>query len=111
MSGGFAKPPLPQCYIPLVTGETYLIGKYLNGYSDGHAKPFFMYFSPFAPHAPSIPAHRHENLFNDKKAPRTESYNPDDKIRKEKPSWLGRLPNSWTSKLKAVVYRRERVLC
>ena len=128
--------------------ETFLIGKYLNGYSDGHAdvvppgwdywhgmtdtayygphfsdngkllkvpkevyqtdyisetattllkkrspnKPFFMYLSPFAPHAPSLPAHRHENLFNDKQAPRTVSFNPENKVQKEKPSWLGRLP-------------------
>lgn len=128
--------------------ETYLVGKYLNGYSDRHAdvvppgwdywhgmtdtayygphfsndgkllktsknvyqtdyisdkaiswlqkrsteKPFFMYVAPFAPHAPSTPAHRHANLFNDKKAPRYESFNPEDDIQTEKPSWLKNLP-------------------
>lgn len=128
--------------------ETFLVGKYLNGYSDKHAshvpqgwdhwhgmtdtayfgphfsdngnliklpksvyqtdyisnkslhwmktrdtsKPFFMYVAPFAPHAPSSPAPRHAHLFNDTKAPRYPSFNPDDSIQQEKPSWLGRLP-------------------
>ena len=128
--------------------ETFLVGKYLNGYSDQHAshvpigwdhwhgmtrtayfgphfsddgtllkmpkevyqtdyisnktlswlknrdssKPFFFYVAPFAPHAPSLPAPRHANLFNDTKAPRTSSFNPDDSVQSQKPSWLGRLP-------------------
>ena len=128
--------------------ETFLVGKYLNGYSDQHAgdvppgwdhwhgmtdmayfgphfsdqgkllklpksvyqtdyisettltwlrqrdtsKPFFFYVAPFAPHAPSLPAPRHANLFNDKKAPRYDSFNPDDSIQHEKPSWLATLP-------------------
>lgn len=165
MSGGFAKWIAEGLHNTTIATmlhslgyETYLIGKYLNGYSDGHAdvvppgwdywhgmtdtayygphfsdngkllklskdvyqtdyisetatsllkkrsqdKPFFMYLSPFAPHAPSIPAHRHENLFNDKKAPRTESYNPDDKIQKEKPSWLGRLPKLMDKQIESI---------
>ena len=128
--------------------ETFLIGKYLNGYGDSYAdhvppgwdhwhgmtstayygphfsidgklfkadkdtyqtdyisenarkmisgrdksKPFFIYISPFAPHAPSLPAKRHENLFNNMSAPRTDSFNPSDDLQKQKPSWLKTLP-------------------
>ena len=128
--------------------ETFLIGKYLNGYSDSQAnhvppgwdhwhgmtdtayfgphfsndgkllktsketyqtdyigaqalsmlkkrdtkKPFFIYISPFAPHAPSLPAPRHAKLFPNITAPRNPSYNPSDEIQKQKPSWLKRLP-------------------
>ena len=155
MSGGFAKWIANGLHDTTIATmlhnagyETYLVGKYLNGYNDKNAhivppgwdhwqgmtnmayygphfsdegqllkvpntvyqtdyisnkaatwlrqrsseKPFFMYVAPFAPHAPSTPAHRHANLFNDKQAPRFESFNPDEKVQKEKPSWLGRLP-------------------
>ena len=56
------------------------------------SKPFFLYLSPFAPHAPSLPAPRHAHLFNNKTAPRNPSYNPDDSIQSQKPSWLKTLP-------------------
>ena len=138
--------------------ETFLIGKYLNGYSDSQAshipegwdhwygmtdtayfgphfsargkllkttkdtyqtdyigaqalsmlknrntkKPFFIYISPFAPHAPSLPAPRHADLFPDVNAPRNPSYNPSDDIQKEKPSWLKRLPPLTADQLKKV---------
>ena len=128
--------------------KTFLIGKYLNGYSDQYAdhvppgwdhwhgmtstayygphfsidgklfkadkdvyqtdyistharnmiesrdksKPFFIYISPFAPHAPSTPAKRHANLFNNISAPRYDSFNPDDNLQKQKPSWLKTIP-------------------
>ena len=128
--------------------ETFLIGKYLNGYSDSQAshvppgwdhwfgmtdtayfgphfsnsgtllklakdvyqtdfigaqalkmlekrdakKPFFIYIAPFAPHAPSLPAPRHANLFPNITAPRNPSYNPSDEIQKQKPSWIKHLP-------------------
>ena len=59
---------------------------------QGSTQPFFMYVAPFAPHAPATPAPRHKNLFNDKKAPRFDSFNPSDSVQHQKPSWLGRLP-------------------
>ncbi len=37
--------------------------------------PFFMFFAPYQPHEPAIPAPRHENLFADLQAPRTDSFN------------------------------------
>ncbi|XP_065178506.1 uncharacterized protein LOC135809150 isoform X2 [Sycon ciliatum] len=55
-------------------------------------KPFFMYLSPFAPHAPATPAKRHAHMFNDSMAPRYDSFNPNNTIQSQKPSWLGRLP-------------------
>lgn len=128
--------------------ETFLIGKYLNGYSDSQAshvppgwdhwygmtdtayfgphfsaggtlvklskdvyqtdyigaqalnmlekrdtkKPLFIYIAPFAPHAPSLPAPRHANLFTNITAPRNPSYNPSDELQQQKPSWIKRLP-------------------
>ena len=128
--------------------ETFLIGKYLNGYNNGLAnhvppgwdhwhgmtstayfgphfsidgklfkadkdvyqtdyisknamdmianrnkkKPFFIYISPFAPHAPSLPAPRHAKLFSNMSAPRYNSFNPDDDVQGEKPSWLKIIP-------------------
>ncbi|XP_065885331.1 N-acetylglucosamine-6-sulfatase-like [Dysidea avara] len=55
-------------------------------------KPFFLYLSPHAPHAPSLPAPRHANLFNNMTAPKNPSYNPDDDVQQQKPSWLKILP-------------------
>lgn len=40
--------------------------------------PFFVYLSTYAPHVPVKPATRHEDLFPDLKAPRTESFNEGD---------------------------------
>ncbi len=40
--------------------------------------PFFVYLSPFAPHSPVKPAPRHEALFPELRAPRTESFNEAD---------------------------------
>jgi len=40
--------------------------------------PFFVYLSTYAPHIPVKPATRHENLFPNLKAPRTESFNEQD---------------------------------
>ena len=155
MSGGFKKviaTGLENVTVATVMKEagyeTYLIGKYLNGYDDKAAshvppgwdhwhgmtdtayygphfsvdgtllktskdtyqtdyisqmamkflqdhnkdKPFFLYVAPFAPHAPSTPAKRHESLFPNITAPRYASYNPPDNVQKEKPSWLKILP-------------------
>ena len=65
--------------------------EFINNQWD-KSKPFFLYLSPFAPHTPSQPAPRHAHLFNDTKAPRYPSYNPDDSIQSEKPSWIKTLP-------------------
>ena len=54
--------------------------------------PFFVHLSPYAPHVPSLPAPRHANLFNNMTAPRNPSYNPDDDVQQQKPSWLKILP-------------------
>ena len=65
-------------------------------------KPFFLYLSPFAPHAPSLPAPRHAHLFNNMTAPRNPSYNPDDDIQDQKPSWLKKLPKLTTDQLNSI---------
>ena len=48
--------------------------------------PFFVYLSTYAPHEPVKPAHRHEALFPDLKAPRTASFNEADVS--DKPDWI-----------------------
>ena len=55
-------------------------------------KPFFIYVAPFAPHTPATPAARHAHLFNNLTAPRFSSYNPDDTVQQQKPSWIKHLP-------------------
>ena len=65
---------------------------YLKNVRDP-GKPFFVYVAPFAPHAPATPAKRHQNLFNDMKAPRYDSFNPPDDVQKMKPSWIKILPS------------------
>jgi len=73
-------------------------------------KPFFLYLSPFAPHAPSQPAPRHANLFNNMTAPRNPSYNPDDNIQDQKPSWLKKLPKLTTEQLNSIdAFYRNRL--
>lgn len=68
----------------------------------GSSQPFFMYIAPFAPHTPATPAPRHANLFNDKIAPRFDSFNPSDSIQQQKPSWLGRLPKLTDSQVNSI---------
>jgi arylsulfatase A-like enzyme len=41
----------------------------------GTSSPFFLYLAPYAPHAPSIPAPRHEGQFSGASAPRTPAFN------------------------------------
>eukprot|EP00854_Cymbomonas_tetramitiformis_P000452 gene452-831_t len=46
--------------------STDIIRRYARDFLDGHAtsdKPFFMYLSPKAPHAPWTPAKRHSSLY------------------------------------------------
>lgn len=57
---------------------------------SGDDQPFFLYLSPFAPHAPVAPAERHSALFPDLKAPRKPNYNEEDVA--DKPAWVQALP-------------------
>ena len=41
-------------------------------------RPFFIYLAPYAPHEPSIPAFRHQDLFPNLEVPRTPSFNEAD---------------------------------
>jgi N-acetylglucosamine-6-sulfatase len=53
-------------------------------------KPFFIYLTPYAPHAPYTPAPRHADLFADLKAPRTPNYNEADV--NDKPAYIRNRP-------------------
>lgn len=52
--------------------------------------PFFLHLSPNAPHGPADPAPRHEDLFEDDKAPRPPSFNEADVS--DKPEWVREKP-------------------
>lgn len=49
-------------------------------------QPFFIEISTFTPHAPFMPAPRHENLFSNEKAPRTPAFNK--QADSTAPGWL-----------------------
>lgn len=51
--------------------------------------PFFIEIATFTPHGPFIPAPRHQNLFNDEKAPRTPAFNV--QADSTAPDWLRKL--------------------
>ncbi|HEY0680489.1 MAG TPA: sulfatase [Chitinophagaceae bacterium] len=51
--------------------------------------PFFIEISTFTPHAPFIPAPRHQKLFTDAKAPRTPAFNK--QADNSAPQWLRKL--------------------
>jgi arylsulfatase A-like enzyme len=53
---------------------------------EGRDTPFFLYIAPHAPHAPAIPSLRHENLYEDLRAPRTPSFDEADVS--DKPGWV-----------------------
>ncbi|KAF9429661.1 hypothetical protein BGZ94_009938 [Podila epigama] len=74
----------------------------LDGLAKNKSNPFLFVISPTAPHdevwftpegqfkfTPPVPAKRHEHLFQDLKAPRTPSFNPD---KQDKVAWLKDLP-------------------
>ncbi|MEO6405015.1 MAG: sulfatase [Ferruginibacter sp.] len=51
--------------------------------------PFFIEIASFTPHAPFIPAPRHEKLFSDQQAPRTATFNK--QADSTAPAWLRKL--------------------
>ncbi len=51
--------------------------------------PFFIEIATFTPHAPFIPAPRHEDLFNDEKAPRNPTFNK--QADETAPGWMRKL--------------------
>lgn len=53
-------------------------------------RPFFLYLSPFAPHAPARPAPRHDEEYPGLRAPRPPSFNEEDVS--DKPAWVQALP-------------------
>lgn len=55
-----------------------------------NAKPFFLWFAPFAPHSPQTPAPRHAGLCDGLTFPRPPSFNEADVT--DKPAWLQATP-------------------
>jgi arylsulfatase A-like enzyme len=66
---------------------------------SGDDQPFFLYLSPFAPHAPVQPAARHAALFPDVKAPRRPNFDEEDVS--DKPRWVRELPRLTPAQVQA----------
>ncbi len=54
------------------------------------SSPFFMYLAPLAPHSPYTPASRHENAYENARAPRSPSF--DERDISDKPEWVRDMP-------------------
>jgi N-acetylglucosamine-6-sulfatase len=70
-------------------------------------QPFFLFFSPTAPHLPAVPANRHQTLFANVQVPRSPSFNEADIS--DKPTWMQRLPLLTTMQIAEVdeLYRNR----
>ena len=62
-------------------------------------QPFFLYLAPSAPHAPSEPASRHQDLFPEARAPRPPAFNEENVG--DKPAWVRALPRLSPEAVKA----------
>lgn len=73
--------------------QTDVLGDKAEEFVRGAAEegdPFFLHLSPWAPHGPVDPAPRHEDLFEDERAPRPPSFNEADVS--DKPEWVREKP-------------------
>jgi N-acetylglucosamine-6-sulfatase len=59
---------------------------------QGSGQPYFMYLATYAPHAPAIPAPRHQSLFPDLKAPRPPSFDEGAATLRNKPAQFRNVP-------------------
>jgi N-acetylglucosamine-6-sulfatase len=88
----------PEFYIGATKSEqegyqTYLLRDYALEFLDEAAKrdkPFFLLFTPYAPHSPSIPAPEDTNLYSD--LPPAHSPNINEEDVSDKPAWLQEKP-------------------
>jgi N-acetylglucosamine-6-sulfatase len=68
------------------TYSTDFLAEQAVSFLQAAPRPFFLYFTPFGPHAPAVPAERHEQAFSDLAAWRPPSYNERDVS--DKPPWV-----------------------
>jgi len=94
-------------------GDTYLDDA-LSGLAQDFVRrqerkdaPFFIYLSVHAPHAPAKPALRHEELYEDLRAPRTPSFDEGDVS--DKPRWVRKLTLSSGEKRRIDGLYRKRL--
>jgi N-acetylglucosamine-6-sulfatase len=72
------------------------------------SEPFFLYFSPSAPHLPAIPAKRHRGALAEETAPRPPSIDEEDVS--DKPPWVSYRPHISTEEASAIDDRYRRRL-
>lgn len=71
-------------------------------------KPFFLYLTPYAPHAPATPPPRYEQKFRHRRVPHTVSFNESDVS--DKPDWIQAMPSLSQTDIREMnrLYRRRR---
>jgi N-acetylglucosamine-6-sulfatase len=78
---------------PLAEQTTYstdFLAQEAVSFLQSAARPFFLYFAPYAPHSAATPAERHKSAFSDLPAWRPPSYNEQDVS--DKPRWVRAIP-------------------
>jgi len=71
-------------------------------------EPFFLHLSYYAPHAPPVPADRHQALFPELEAPRPDSFDEEDVS--DKPAWVQAQPRLDDEKIAGIdEWYRNRV--
>jgi arylsulfatase A-like enzyme len=78
------------------TYSTDFLAEQAVSFLQAAPRPFFLYFTPFGPHAPAVPAERHAQAFSDLPVWRPASYNERDVS--DKPPWVQARPRLGAAK-------------
>jgi N-acetylglucosamine-6-sulfatase len=70
--------------------STDLLARKAKEFIDSSSGPFFLLYSPSAPHEPSNPAKRHRGLYNNLPIEHSPNFNEQDIA--DKPNWVKKLP-------------------
>lgn len=81
---------------------------FIGSAEENDAQPFFLYFAPFAPHRPALPAPRHAGTLGDLDPYRPSSFNESDVG--DKPAWLQGTPPLSDEQIASLDRGRERHL-
>ena len=86
---------------------TDVLGRHAARFIRSTGAPLFLYFTPFAPHTPAIPAPRHRDAFGDLPRSRPTSFNELDVS--DKPAWVRRLSPLTRDERRAIDVQRLRM--
>jgi arylsulfatase A-like enzyme len=86
--------------------STEVLANEASNYISNAHSPFFMYFAPYSPHRPAIPAPKYQKTFRNLEPFRSPSFNEHDVS--DKPRWVQHLPKLTPDRVKAVQDFRRR---